>query len=328
MRVYKAALIGCGKIGSEFALDPRVRGTYTHAGAFAGSPRTMLAAICDSDPQRLAACGDHWKVTQRFANAGEMLAAVRPDIVSICSPDATHAEMFELSLDNGVRAIIAEKPVAPDAEIAAALVAKASRLGVVVLVNYTRRYAAGHARVRDMISRGELGQIRAVTGYYTKGVKHNGTHWFDLARFLFGEVADVRAEDFLSDGSADPTLDVQLRFVNGARGTLLGCGPAFSIFEMDVIGTRGRVRIVDSGHTIERYDVADSPHYSGYTALRLLDTWAGGLDDAMVHLVENCVACLDSGSTAICSGQDGVAALEIADAACVSVEEQRRIPLK
>ena len=181
--------------------------------------------------------------------------------------------------------------------------------------------------MQEMIERGELGEMQAATGYYTKGVKHNGTHWFDLARFFLGDVTEVRAEDFVADGSDDPTLDVALRFANGMHAQLVGCSSAFSIFEMDILGTLGRVRMIDSGHTIELYDVADSPHYSGYSSLRLLDTWPGGMDHAMVRMLENCVACLDGASSPICSGEDGIAALEIAHAACTSLKERRPILL-
>jgi predicted dehydrogenase len=325
MRNYSAAVIGCGKIGSEFALDTRIRGIYTHAGAYSASPRTTLVAVCDSDQARVNACGDHWNVRARFSDAREMLEAVRPDVVSICSPDASHADILRLALNFGVRAIVVEKPIALDPQVARELVRDAAALDTVIVVNYTRRYAEGHDRVRALIKNGALGDIQAASGYYTKGVRHNGTHWFDLARFLLGEVTNVVAVDHVNDGSDDPTIDVRLGFASGARADLIGCTSAFSIFEMDIIGTRGRIRIADSGHVIELYEVADSPHYTGYRSLNPVDTWDGGMDNAMPRMIADCVACLDQPGRPVCSGDDGVAALEIAHAALGSLPPHERV---
>jgi len=329
MTEYRAAMIGCGKIGSEFASDPLVKGTYTHAGAYAASSRVQLVAVCDANPVRLAACGDLWHVAARFTDAREMLQAVRPDILSVCSPDETHAAMIALALEHGVRAIVAEKPVAVDVNDARRIIGRASALGVPIVVNYTRRFADGHVRVSEMIKQDMLGDIQSVAGYYTKGVRHNGTHWFDLARFFFGEVADVLASASVAgDASNDPTLSVELRFDGGLRASLVGCNSAFSIFEMDIVWTRGRIRLIDSGHSIELYNVADSPHYSGYRSLSAAETWPGGMGEAMPKVIANCVACLDGTGVPVCSGQDGLAALEVAVASQLSSERRQRVAIK
>lgn len=327
MKRYRAAIVGCGKIGSEFASDPLVKGTYTHAGAYARAPRVDLVSVCDLDAARLRACGDFWGVESRFTNVREMLETVRPDILSVCSPDATHEAMIAIALEHDVRAIVAEKPIALDPSVARNLVQMAAARGVTIIVNYTRRFAAGHARARDMIRSGVLGDVQAIAGYYTKGVRHNGTHWLDLARFFFGEAREVMATGSVADDARDPTLSMDLWFESGTRAALVGCSSNFSIFEMDVMGTQGRIRLIDSGHSVELYEVADSTHYTGYRSLRLADTWAGGIVDAMPALVDNCVACLDGMSVPVCSGEDGVAALEIAAAAEVSWERRERIAI-
>jgi predicted dehydrogenase len=326
--VRRAALIGCGRIGSEFADDPRVAGVYTHAGAFAASA-VEFAAVCDVDAARAARCARRWGVAQAFTDVDAMLEQVRPAVVSVCTPDETHAAILRRVLASAdVRAILAEKPLAQTTQDADALVRTARERGVVLAVNYSRRYSAGHARVREMIAAGRIGTVQAVSGFYTKGVLHNGTHWFDLARWLVGEIAAVQAFT-PSSGVADPTLDVRVEFDNGAAGFLHGCAAdAFAIFEMDVVGTEGRVRLVDAGHTVQIQAVGDSPHYSGYRALLPAQLHGGGFDDVLLHAVADLLDCLDGrAARPRCSAADGLAALRVAEAAMASAGHGRRVEL-
>jgi len=314
---YRAALIGCGKIGSEFSDDPRVQGIFSHAGAYEACDSTVLVAVCDADPVKLERCGDRWKVAARYSDARQLLRLQEPEIVSICTPDSNHFEMIRLCLDSGsVRAILAEKPLALSLLEAEELVRSARDKGVVLAVNYTRRYAASHIALKQFLAGGNIGAIQAVSGYYTKGVFHNGTHWFDLARYLVGEIVEAQGLSVHVESSDDPTLDVVLGFETGACGFLHGCDArAFSVFEMDLVGTEGRVRVTDSGHQVEWYSVADSPHYTGYRSLIRQPDMAGGLHNVLLNAVEDLVACLDRPGKPLCSAEDGLAALKVACAA-------------
>jgi len=313
---YRAALIGCGKIGSEFADDPRVEGIYSHAGAYDACSKTTLVAVCDTDLERSNRCGDRWGVAARYSDPKQLLREQQPDIVSICTPDQTHNSLLRVVLESpGVRAVLAEKPLALSVDEAADLVEQARRRGVILAVNYVRRYASSHVKLREFLASRGIGDIQSVSGAYTKGIFHNGTHWFDLARYLVGEIVEVRGIHNRATPSEDPTLDACLKFESGARGYLHGCDAAcFTILEMDLLGTLGRVRIVDSGHRIEFYDVRESPYYSGYLNLSSREDLAGGFHNVLLNAVEDLVESLEQKRSPRCSGEDGLAALKIATA--------------
>ena len=316
-KAYRAALIGCGKIGSEFADDPCVSGIYSHAGAYAACEGTTLVAVCDRNPEKLEGCGERWNIAARYLDPHQMIAEQQPEIVSICTPDSTHYNLICAAIaTRGVRGILAEKPLSLDLWEAQEIVRLASERNLVLLVNYSRRYSQSHNRLREFIKSGNIGEIQTVGGYYTKGTLHNGTHWFDLARFLVGEVTRVWGHDVRKEGGDDPTLDVFLEFDNGANAYLHGCdAQAFSLFEMDLVGRDGRVRIVESGHIFEIYQVGPSPHYSGYRSLVRKDKIVDGLQNVLLNAVEDLVRCLDEGCQPSCSGIEGIEALRIALAA-------------
>src|SRR5262249_33177139 len=153
---------------------------------------------------------------------------------------------------------------------------------------------------------------------------HNGTHWFDLARWMIGEISSVQALRPAGTGEEDPTLDAAMLFDQGATGILLGCdADAYSVFELDVIGTRGRLRVVDSGLRIESYEVADSPHFSGYQALRKTSDQVSGLGSTGLEALEDLLRSLEQGSPPRCSAADGLAALRIASSVIRSARERK-----
>ena len=313
--VYRAALIGCGKIGSEFAEFPGFAetGVCTHAQAYAACEATRLVAVCDPDPAKLERCGERWNIAARYRDAGRLLAEQHPEIVSICTPDPTHYELVRAALrTDGVRAVLAEKPLALEIEQARELVKLAAERRVILAVNYLRRYAEPIVRLRDLICTGGIGTVRLVSGLYTKGTLHSGTHWFDLARFLVGEVVRVEGRNRLHEASDDPTLDVHLEFDGGAVGELFGCSEEdFSVFEMDLIGTGGRARLTQSGDELELFTAVDGVPCSDYRGLVRQSRTENVLQDVLLRVVEDIVRCLQTGATPQCTGFDATRALEI-----------------
>jgi predicted dehydrogenase len=327
---YRAALLGCGKIGSEFSDDPRVRGVYSHAAAYVASPATTLVAVCDRDPAKVARCGERWSVAARYTEPQRLLAAEQPEIVSVCTPDATHPELVRAAIETpSVRAVLAEKPLALRAADAAELVRLAAERGVHLAVNYTRRYCQRHAQFREWVRSGGLGEIHSVVGSYTKGLLHNGTHWIDLARFFVGEVAWAWGTDVRREPGDDPTLDAFFQFESGAGGHLAGGDAlAYNLFELDLVGPRGRLRITDLGEAFEVFEVADSPRFSGYREFAPRASYRDGLRDVLKHAVDDLVRCLDEGRTPRCSGADGLAAIRIAEAVRASARTGSKVCLE
>ena len=327
--MYRAAIIGCGKIGSEFADDPRIKDIYTHAGAYVHCPDTELVAVCDNEPEKSEICKERWNIPSNYTDYERMLSETEPDIVSVCTPDQTHFQIIHKILTiSKVKAIFSEKPLALTVNEAENLVNLAEKSGVLLAVNYSRRYAEKFYELKNYLHSNAFGEIQTINGYYTKGTMHNGTHWFDLARFLIGEFSRVKGFDNRKETNDDPTYDAYVEFKNGTNAYLHACDTTkFSIFEMDILGSNGRVYIKDSGHVVEIYCVKDSPYYSGYTSLHLSDTFTGVMKDNLLHAVEDIIQCLKTGKKPRCSGSDGVAAIKIADAICSSVNSGNFVEL-
>ncbi len=328
---YRAAVVGCGRIGTTLADDPLLAGdVMTHAEAYSVCRATELVAVADSDEAAARRCAERWGISRSFASAAQLLAATRPDIVSVATPTSSHVSVLNEILDapDTPRAIICEKPLAHSLDEAEGVVARARERGIVLLVVHMRRYARNMQNLKGFLAASGIGELRGVAGWLTKGTLHNGTHWFDLLRYLIGDVGSVSALDILKEPGDDPTLDVSLFLTNGMLATMRAADASrFTICEMDILGTSGRVRIVDSSYAVELTRAGDSTRYSGYVELLSDSMDFGDRKDVMLHAVEDVVRCLDTGEQPISSGEDGVEALRIALAAHESAATGKTVNL-
>ncbi len=323
--VYQAAVVGCGRIGSRFAGDPRWRGVWTHAAAYRQNRRTRLVALADIDGRARAAAARQWGVARTYPTLTELLQAHRIDIVSVCTPSDSHAALVREALAAGVSAVWCEKPVTHDLTEARALVRDCE--GRIVAVNHVRRWDAAYEAARRWLEAGRAGKLLAATAWYTDGVRNIGSHLFDTLRFLLGDAEWVWAAPDAA-GAADPTLSGVIGFGQGLLCHVVGCGSGTLYFEVDLVGTDGRLRVSGNGARVETWAVRQSRHYPRREpgAPRLI--WKGGpARDRLVRALNDIVRCLDGGGAPRCTALDGLKALEIVTAFVESAATGRRIDL-
>lgn len=329
LQSYRAAVIGCGRIGSGQDLQSVGLGVYSHCEAFRICERTDLVAVCDPNREALEKCQTRWNAPVAFTSVENLLATSKPDILSICVPDREHAPVARLVLEApSTRCVILEKPLADTLSDALEIVEIADRRSIPLLVNYTRRYCESHRQLRDFMQRGGLGRLISVSGMYTKGIFHNGTHWIDLLHFLGEEIRIIHASDVVDFYDDDPTLSFTFQTRSGVSGVLQGFPKNIcTVFEAEFCGELGRVRILDSGSEFEWWHITESPYYTGHRVLQRTSGIAGGLSNAILHLVEDAILCTETNSKPICSGRDAIKALDVANAAKQSFEKKREIIL-
>lgn len=315
--VYDAAVVGCGRIGCAFDDDPKRGGAGSHCGAYSSSPRFNLIALCDIDRDKCSRYAHKYNVPG-YEGVGELLRVEQPDVLSICTRANDHEPLVSAAIDAGVRAIYCEKPLADSLAAADAIVAMCRRAGVTLLVGHQRRFDPLHRALARYIREGRLGDIRQATCYYTAGIANTGSHLIDLLRMLLGDVARVRAETRApgaqSEPPNDPTLNAWLTFASGATAVLQGCEVSdYTIFEISVLGSRGRVRLMSHGHEIEYEDVRDHPRYTGYKGLHRARSPIAvqASETPLLLAMKNLAECLDGDSEPLSSGSDGLAALEV-----------------
>ena len=320
-------IIGCGRIAGgydEGRTDTVVR---THAKAFGGHPGFRLAACVEPDADRRHAFMEHWAIPE---GAAELSAFThRPFAVAcIAGPTHSHADVLHRLLDMDVAVTFAEKPLTDDLDEARALVAAFAERGKALVVNYLRRCDPAMAALQADIAAGCLGRLQGAVGLYTKGILNNGSHMVDLLQYLLGSLEPVSVDGALVDYlPEDPTLSCTLAAAGGATIRLLGLDRGhFTIFELDLLFEKQRVRLTDSGFTIARQDVVDAPLFDNYRVLAAPNAKLTQLDMAFAQAADAIFAHLNGGTPPVSTGQTALAAQAVCARLIAMAREQERTP--
>ncbi len=322
-KIYNAIIVGCGQIAGGYDEKNGGKHVFTHAGAYGKHARFRLVAAADSDAQRLKRFCKLWHIPKFQVEYRTLLRTSDPEIVSVCVPDKLHREVVDNCLKyTNAKAILLEKPIALNYAEAAATVAACRKRKVSLIVNYTRLWDPLHSKVRNLIARGFLGNIQCVSGFYVRGLMHNGTTLISTLRYLMDKpIRAVQALDPLSSRRLlNPPLDGRLIFEDGIVANLFAAdkgGYGHSLFEMDFMGSRGRLILKDNGFRLEAYKTAPYSRYPGVRELVPNDHVKlpeSRMDRTLLATLDSVATALDSGKTLTSQAKAAAWDIRIAEA--------------
>ena len=168
----KAAIVGCGQIAG------------VHIQAVRRLPGIEVAAVCDTNMHRAEQVAARFAVPQRFTNVEDMLERVRPDVVHITSPPATHLSVGRRVLQHGAHAYV-EKPFTTSLGEADELIAIADQGKRLLCVGHSFLYDPAYLRLMEVVRAGGLGEIVHVEVWmshdpanpYGAEMLDDPTHW-------------------------------------------------------------------------------------------------------------------------------------------------------
>lgn len=268
MKRFGCAVIGLGQIGLgyDYELDAS-RFVLTHAAAFAAHPGFELVAGVDPAEDRRARFQKKFD-KPAYLDVSSMLRRHSIEVASIGTPTATHFSVFKEIIGANPLAVICEKPIATRAAEAEQMVEMAERSHCALPVNYMRRFEPGVLTLKSLIQKQEFGEIYKGVVWYSKGLLNNGSHYVDLLRFTLGECREI---EVIAKGrkwdDRDPEPDVRLRFGSADVDFLALREECFSVADMELVGTSGRIYYNDSGANIYTRKTGSDRVYPGYTVL-------------------------------------------------------------
>lgn len=148
----KKDFIGIGVIGTGFARTTQLPAFRACAGA-------RVVAIASGHRENAERVAREFEIEHATADWREIVARDDVDLVSIVTPPVTHLEMTLAALDAG-KAVLCEKPTAMNASEADAMRRRASDVGALALLDHELRFLPGRVKMREMVQRGEIGEVR------------------------------------------------------------------------------------------------------------------------------------------------------------------------
>lgn len=309
--VYNVLVVGAGQIGAFFD-RPSSPAILTHGHAFSKHPGFNLLGFVDVDYSKAAEAAGIWG-GRAYNTIDDACGYNQVDVVCLAAPDEYHYSYLKRLAGSNSKLIFLEKPLVKTLTEADEILSLYKRSPIAVEINYSRRFVPEFADLREAIQEGRFGRYLSGTGYYGKGVSHNGSHMIDILRYWLGEIASSTPLDHIFDYyDDDPVVSAVLQLQRGGPFFLqaIDCR-SFTHFEVDLLFEKNRIRMVDSGYKIEKYTVVDSRTYAGYRNLSLEKEINTSLGHAMYHAACNIYDHLNSGAGLLCSMADGYRALEI-----------------
>jgi myo-inositol 2-dehydrogenase/D-chiro-inositol 1-dehydrogenase len=233
-----------------------------HVRAYAKASDVDVVAVADG---RLA------KAEQLAATVGakvcadlDEVLALDPDVISVCTPPASHADLTVRALEAG-RHVLCEKPLALSVADARRIKDAAEASDRVVMIGHVSRYEPDHRAARDLVAAGQVGEVAMMVhsmtasmpgwsegGWLARPEESGGplldlsVHSFDYLAWVIGSPA-VRVHAVAADSPVGPaTYGVAtVRYANGAMGQVEAswAHPADRGFKavVEIVGTDGRI---------------------------------------------------------------------------------------
>ncbi|MFH1915982.1 MAG: Gfo/Idh/MocA family oxidoreductase [Nanoarchaeota archaeon] len=225
----RIALVGCGRISEK------------HFQAVKGLPDLQLVGVCDTNKE-LAEKKAHEQGCKAFTDYETMLVTLKPDIVSICTPNFLHPVQTILAAQKKIN-VITEKPMALTLKDARNMINACKKNNVHLFVIKQNRYNPPIQKLKEAIDKGRFGKIylgsicvrwQRPQEYYDQDnwhgtlLKDGGTllnqasHHVDMLQWLLGpaqSVSGIAARLGRKIETEDTAISL-ITFKNGALGII------------------------------------------------------------------------------------------------------------
>lgn len=324
----RIGLLGAGRIG------------IVHASAISSVPGAQLVAVADALPEAAASLASQHSVA--VLSVEQILDSPNVDAVFITTPTDLHAELIIAAADAG-KSIFCEKPIDLSEERTRNCLAVVAAKGVPLMVGFNRRFDPNFRAVRARIDNGDIGEVEMVSitsrdpgppplSYMSRsgGLFRDMTiHDFDMARFLLGEepvsvfaVGSVLVDpaiasvpDIDSAGITLVTASGRIAQISNSRRATYGYDQ-----RIEVHGSTGMVSAANMHE-----DTVELANSNGYGRAPLMNFFLDRYMPAYRAEVAAFVASIVNNTNPSPTGEDGLRALLLADAAAQSVRESRMV---
>ena len=338
MSNVKIGIIGIGNMGSSHAV-------YLNNGEVPGAE---LAAVCDTNPERLKWAKDNLSENiQTFDNPEAFFEFGNIDAVIVATPHYDHPTLAITAFEKGLHALV-EKPAGVFTKSVREMNEVAKKSGKVFGIMFNQRTNPLYQKLRDLVQSGELGEIKRTNwiitdwyrsqSYYDSGgwratwagegggvLANQDPHQLDLWQWTsglmpkrvrafcgFGKFHDIEVED-------DVTAYVE--YENGATGVFVtSTGDAPGTNRYEISGDRGKLVVEDGKLTFWRLRQSEREFNREYKGgfgepeCWKIDIPVKGTATQHKGITTNWVNAIRNGTKLLGPGEEGIKGLEISNA--------------
>ncbi len=322
-------VVGCGYWGPNLVRNFRSVGNC------------RVKAVCDMNEKRLKHMRTLYPEVEALTDYQHFLNGLGLDAVVIATPVKHHFPLAKAALLAGKHTLI-EKPMAASTAECEELIEIAEEKGLVLMIGHTFLYSAPVRKIRDIVSAGDLGDIRYINSRRLNlGLFQNDINvaW-DLAPHDISIILHILGEFPMTvncQGNAHVTPQIEdvtnmsLVFRNNRFATIQSSWlEPRKVREMTIVGTRrmivyddlkthGKIRVYDV--RVERpphYDTFAEFHYSYHYG----DSYIPHIqqEEPLKTECQHFVDCILDGTECDTDGRQGLELVRILEAASLSLK--------
>lgn len=320
--MLKVAVIGLGHIGQ------------THTRYYSQNKDVELVALCDILPERVDPVARQYGV-KAYHDLDEMLANEAIDAVSVATAgpeNGGHHYDPTMKCLAARKHVLVEKPISNNIEHAREMVRCAKEQGVLFGVNLNHRFTPAADRAKQLLTEGKMGEVLFINMALWINNPNESSPWFhmralhphsiDVMRTFGGPIRRVQAFMYKGPGRKIwSNASINMQFASGAVGHLTGSYDAsrfHPIERCEVGGSNGRFVIENVFERLEFFP-RNSPDKL-VVANPIMGGGMGAFDDTFRNRIMTFVEQVQAGGPLDASGDDGLAAQEVIEAAIRSWE--------
>lgn len=352
MEKIKIALIGVGSMGKTYAkmIDGDRNSSLT------------LAVVCCRSLQSKQWVKENLSSEAVIFDSAEAMyeEAWRFDAVFIVTPHRTHPQLAVQAFEHG-KHVFCDKPSGVSLLQCRAMNEAAAASGKKFAMMFHQRLYRKYNRIKNIIGSGELGKISRVllensryfrTARYHQsadwrsswrgegggGLINQGQHILDIWQWLFGMPVAVYAQipfgkynEFLVDDEATVLMEYPDKMT---AAFILTTGEGTWTEKLEIVGTRGKLLLEDDTLHFWKYS-EDTREYGKRASCNAREELGeeykieefGGQKEPYPQMFENFAAAVLAGGSLTACGEEGIRALEIANAAYLSAWMGKKVTL-
>lgn len=180
---YRVAIVGTGADPEEKSRDGYAM-AYRHARGYERLGHCSMVACADIVEDNAAAFADNFGLETYYTDHETLLREETPDVVSVCTPPAVHADIVvDCARAGSVEAIHCEKPMATTWGNCKEMVAVCEEHDVQLTIDHQRRFAKPVIEAKQLLDAGEIGTLKRLE-WAEVNLFDAGSHLFDLCDHL------------------------------------------------------------------------------------------------------------------------------------------------
>ena len=311
---YCAAVVGLGVMGciadGHDGKHPEWYSPCNHADAYQHHPAVRLVAGCSRSVAKREYFHNKYPESRTYGDFQELLESEKPDLISVATPATTHADIVIQSAQAGVKGIFCEKALACSLSECDEMIQACKENNTVLIVNHQRRFDNRFLVLKEQIEQGIIGKLQSVQISFGGGnLCRGGSHMFDLALMYIDDPVD-QGWGFLSNPSDFDCGGMGVfQTVSGTRVVVDGSIGMKHYFQMDLIGERGTVRMLDGGFQTELWLLDEKSGFGLMNQHHLPTSYPN--HSPMLHAVDIMIQSVNNSILPMSTGEDGRAAFEM-----------------